>query len=70
MRLKIPNLTLVIFVLLFFAGSAFAGDYLKIHFVDVGEGEAILIQAKNQNALIDTGNLLSGYKLMDYLKEH
>lgn len=44
--------------------------YLKIHFVDIGEGDSILIQAKNEFALIDTGNLLSGHKLIDYLKEN
>ena len=43
---------------------------LKIHFIDVGEGEAVLIQSKDKNALIDTGNILSGYKLIDYLKEN
>ena len=38
--------------------------------MDVGEGDAILIQAKNENVLIDTGNLLSGYKIVDYLKKN
>jgi competence protein ComEC len=43
---------------------------IKIHFVDIGEGDAIFIQAEGESALIDTGNLLSGYKLVDYLKEN
>lgn len=58
---------------LFFIWQAmcFAKDYeLKIHFIDVGEGESILIQNKNDSALIDTGNLLSGHKLLNYLKEN
>lgn len=43
---------------------------IKIHFVDIGEGDAIFIQAEGESALIDTGNLLSGYKLADYLKKN
>ncbi|HLD82343.1 MAG TPA: ComEC/Rec2 family competence protein [Candidatus Omnitrophota bacterium] len=43
---------------------------LKIHFIDIGEGDSILIQHKDRNVLIDTGNILSGYKLVDYLKNN
>lgn len=58
---------------LFFIGPALCfgqEDCIKIHFIDVGQGDAILIQAKGENALIDTGNALSGYKLVDYLKRN
>jgi len=65
----------ILFLLFFFslcsasANGSSRDDGLKIHFIDVGEGEAILIQAQGKNALVDTGNLLSGYKLVNYLKE-
>ncbi len=43
---------------------------VKIHFIDVGEGEAIFLETlQGENALIDTGNIISGYKLVNYLKE-
>ena len=45
-------------------------DRVKIHFIDVGQGDAILIQSQGENALIDTGDILSGYKLADYLKKN
>jgi competence protein ComEC len=60
-------------ILFFFIGctSCLAQDYgLKIHFIDIGEGDAICIQTQDKNVLIDTGNLLSGYKLVDYLKKN
>lgn len=60
-------------LIFFFIGCAacFAqDDGIKIHFIDVGEGEAILIQARDENALVDTGNILNGYKLAGYLKEN
>lgn len=63
----------IIFVFFIFMAVtvSFAEDYpLKLHFIDIGEGDAILIQAKNKSALIDTGNILSGYKLTDYLNKH
>lgn len=42
---------------------------LKIHFLDVGEGDAILLQSRKENILIDAGNLISGYKVATYLKK-
>ncbi len=49
--------------------SAQAGQ-LTIHFIDLEEGEAILVQTPQQdNVLIDTGNLLSGPDLLNYLRE-
>jgi len=44
---------------------------LKIHFIDVGEGESILIEAPNgQTALVDAGNSITGVKVLDCLKHH
>ncbi len=46
-----------------------AGE-LTIHFIDVGDGDAILVQTPQQdNVLIDTGNLLNGPDLLNYLRE-
>ena len=43
---------------------------LEVHFIDVGQGDAILVKCpSNQNVLIDTGNLSTGYRLGRYLKK-
>ena len=42
---------------------------LIVHFIDVCEGDCILIQMPNNiNILVDTGNLSAGYKVEQYLK--
>ena len=42
---------------------------LVVHFIDIGEGDCILIQMPdNKNILVDTGNLSVGYKVEKYLK--
>ena len=44
---------------------------LKIHFIDVGEGDSILIQTpQGKCLLIDAGNLISGLKVVEYLKKN
>lgn len=68
--MKIIKLILIYFFFLSFISLGFSAESLKLHFINVGEGDAILIQANNHNILIDTGNLLSGYKLRDYLAEN
>jgi competence protein ComEC len=68
--MKATRLVLIIILFLGLANFACAQEEVKLHFINVGEGEAILIQAKNENILIDTGSLLSGYKLLDYLCEN
>ncbi|MDD5005689.1 MAG: ComEC/Rec2 family competence protein [Candidatus Omnitrophica bacterium] len=43
---------------------------LRINFIDVGEGDSILIQTpKDKAILIDAGNIISGFKVVEYLKE-
>jgi competence protein ComEC len=42
---------------------------LKIHYIDVGQGDAILIQQENQNLLIDAGDNQYGDVVVQYLKE-
>jgi beta-lactamase superfamily II metal-dependent hydrolase len=43
---------------------------LKLHFIDVGEGDAIFIESANgETCLIDTGNLITGFKVVKYLEK-
>ncbi len=46
------------------------GDMLKVHYIDVGQGDSILIQNKNLNMLIDGGTRESAEKLLSYLKSN
>lgn len=59
----------LIFVFALF-GNCLASADIKIHFIDVGYGDAILIECEEGNAMIDTGGLLSGYRVADYLSKH
>jgi competence protein ComEC len=44
---------------------------LEIHFIDVGQGDAIWIKGPNKtNILIDAGNLSAGYRVKDYLHKN
>ncbi len=42
-------------------------DNLKVHFIDVKQGDAILIQYGGENYLIDSGKNLSSNKLINYI---
>ncbi len=42
-------------------------DNLKIHFIDVREGDAMLMQYEGENYLIDSGRNLSSNKLINYV---
>lgn len=42
---------------------------LKIHYIDVGQGDSILVQKNYSNMLIDTGTNESTGKLISYLKK-
>ena len=70
--LKIFLLFFVLFFLFCSLSSVFADDKpLKIHFIDVGEGDSIFIEAPNgKAALIDAGNLISGFRVTKYLKKN
>ncbi|WP_244833104.1 ComEC/Rec2 family competence protein [Clostridium sp. BJN0001] len=41
--------------------------YMKIHFINVGQGDAILIQVNNKNLLIDSGPSESKDMILNYL---
>ena len=46
-----------------------APELLKVHFIDVGQGDAILIQTPaGQNMLVDAGENIYGRHVIDYLE--
>lgn len=47
-----------------------AGGTLAVHFIDVGQGDSMLVQSGGKNMLIDAGTLDSGSTVVKYLKEH
>jgi len=58
-----------LFVSGFFASAA-PSNNLKVSFIDVGEGDSILIQDETGfNVLIDGGEPLAGPKVIDYMRE-
>lgn len=76
-RLTQPIIKKIYFLLafsfiIFSAALCFAEDQnLRIHFLDVGEGDAIFIQTpQNKTILLDAGNLITGYKVVEYLRKH
>lgn len=64
-----------IFVLLAFFISFVACGFARepglwLHFIDAGEGDSVFIEAPGgETALVDAGNLISGYRVVEYLKE-
>lgn len=70
-RLKKLFIFLSIFSLFFLSLSFFlilSNKSISLHFIDVGEGEAILIETPSKKALVDTGNLITGVKVLKYLQ--
>ncbi len=49
-------------------GSEAAEELLTVHFIDVGQGDSILIQAGNEAMLIDAGTNESGDVVTAYLE--
>ncbi|MEI6631421.1 MAG: MBL fold metallo-hydrolase, partial [bacterium] len=68
MKRRSAILIITISVLLFLNASLFNQHFVKIHFIDVGEGDAILIQYRGESMLIDSGTLLKGYEIVEYLR--
>lgn len=50
--------------------SVNAGGQIKVHFIDVGQADCILIQSDDKNMLIDAGNNNDSETVVAYLKEH
>ncbi|MCS4479349.1 MBL fold metallo-hydrolase [Clostridium botulinum] len=42
---------------------------LKVHYIDVGQGDSILVQTKDKNILIDAGTRKNSDNLISYLKK-
>jgi competence protein ComEC len=60
----------IILLILIFSPIVQGANHLEVHFIDVGQGDAILIKTPSgQNVLIDTGNLSTGDKMKRYLKD-
>lgn len=70
--MKYLGIILILFLLIIGAtATPVSAASLKIHFIDVGEGDAVLIQAPGGKAvMIDSGNLISGYRVVEYLKKN
>ena len=45
-------------------------DHVKVHFIDVGQGDSIFIQIKNKNILIDAGEAKEAPTVVNYLKTY
>lgn len=46
-----------------------ASSDLEVHFIDVGQGDSILIKSEGENMLIDGGKRSASEKLVNYLEE-
>ncbi len=62
-------LVLLLFTFPFLSTLASSDEAGRIHFINVGEGDSILLEIEGKSALVDTGNLISGPRLVKYLKE-
>ena len=74
---KIQNLSIIILIiisifllksLLNFNQANINPKEMKIHFIDVGQGDSILVQVNYKNLLIDSGSKSEKDKLIKYLK--
>lgn len=50
------------------SNSTIVNGQLKVHYINVGQGDSILVQQGSQNMLIDTGTNASTSSLMGYLQ--
>ncbi len=52
------------------AATVSASENLSVHFLDVGQGDSILLQFNNKNVLIDAGTQDMGPRVESYLRDH
>ena len=64
---RLLPLVLLLFISLFLSSLASSDEAGRIHFINVGEGDSIVLEIEGKSALIDTGNLISGARLAKYL---
>lgn len=69
---KVRVIATILLLALFFTGvtNVQAASSVKVHFLDVGQGDAILIQTPNENILIDGGGKGKGPDVVKYLKKY
>ncbi|MCL2235964.1 MAG: MBL fold metallo-hydrolase [Defluviitaleaceae bacterium] len=58
------------FIDLFAGGQIPADGYVYVHFIDVGQGDAVLIRTAYGAVLIDGGDNHMGQRVIDYLHSH
>ena len=69
----LPILLIICFFSLFIVGcsnvneNSMVNDEMRVHYINVGQGDSILIQVNNINILIDAGPKDSKTQLMNYL---
>lgn len=67
--MKKNTLLSLIILSLFVLSIAFsASSDLFVHFIDVGQGDSILVQTPSQNVLIDGGERTAGPIVVEYLR--
>jgi beta-lactamase superfamily II metal-dependent hydrolase len=62
-------LQVVFLAVLLVAVSASASENLTVNFLDVGQGDSILLQFNNKNVLIDGGDRDAGPRVESYLRD-
>jgi beta-lactamase superfamily II metal-dependent hydrolase len=66
----IRHLQIAILLFLAISSVAFASENLTAHFIDVGQGDSILLQFDGKNVLIDGGIQEMGPRVETYLRNH
>jgi competence protein ComEC len=62
---------LIIIIFSYCAPASCQTDQIRIHFIDVDAGDAVLIETpKGRSILVDAGNYITGFKVANYLKEN
>lgn len=76
--LKKYNIVILILIFLFLSSCSITlntynnlnDNILKVHFIDVGQGDSMLLSFNNHHMLIDSGTLASSDNLIKYLKQN
>lgn len=69
MKGRFPVFFLLVFLLFPPFFQPIPSDFLRVHFIDVGQGDAILVESRETTVLIDGGELMEsdGEGLLEYL---
>ena len=68
---KILTLLIILIIpLILSCNSNSSTNIIKVHYIDVGQGDSILIQVNNKNLLIDAGPSVMQDNLISYLKDN